>query len=150
MAEGRIRPVALALVFRGEEILVEVGLDHVEAYTFSRPLGGTIEFGERGEEAIARELREEIGAEADVLGQFATIENLFTYEGELGHEIVLVYECTLRDPSFYERDAWEAPEPALNTTHHVAWKHPERFRPRGDEILYPGALVELLTPGRPD
>jgi 8-oxo-dGTP pyrophosphatase MutT (NUDIX family) len=144
MAEGRIRPVALALVFRGEEILVEEGLDQVKGLSFSRLLGGTIEFGERGEEAIVRELREEIGAEADVVARVATIENLFTYEGELGHEIVLVYECTLRDPSFYERDAWEAPEPALNTTHQVAWKHPDRFT-RGHEILYPEEVLARAT-----
>lgn len=72
------------LIRRGDEILVEAGRDEAKGETFFRLLGGTIEFGERGADALRRELLEELGAEVDVGRHLATLENLFTYEGEPG------------------------------------------------------------------
>ena len=43
---------------------------------FYRPLGGVIEFGERGAETVARELKEEIGA--DVLHHISREDPLAT------------------------------------------------------------------------
>ena len=84
MAES-IRPMALALIWRGQEILVEEGRDEIKRETFFRLLGGGIEFGEKGADALQRELREELGVETDVERYLTTVENVFTYEGEPGH-----------------------------------------------------------------
>ena len=57
------------------------------------PWGGTIEFGERSEQTAIRELREEreeIGAEIKSLRLLGTLENIFTLDGNTGHEIVMV------------------------------------------------------------
>jgi ADP-ribose pyrophosphatase YjhB (NUDIX family) len=143
--DPRVRPLALALIRRGNDILVERGRDARKGETFFRLLGGTIEFGERGAEAIRRELREELASEIEVNAVVATFENLFTWEGNVGHEIILVFECALNDASLYLLDEWEAHEetPAGSVRHEVAWKSVDSFGP-GLERLYPTALITLL------
>ena len=144
--QGRIRTQALALIRRGDRILVERCHDWVKDEWFFRLLGGTVEFGEKAPDTLRRELLEELGAESDVGRLLATIENIFTFGGAAGHEICLVYECTLRDERFYELDEWQAEEttPDGPMTHDVAWKRIESFGGDG-EILYPDELVGLLS-----
>jgi ADP-ribose pyrophosphatase YjhB (NUDIX family) len=139
---GRIRPLALAVIRRGAEILVEEGQDTVKDETFFRLLGGTIEFGERGADAIRRELHEELGADSEVESLVGTLENIFTFEGEPGHEVALIYACSLRDERLYSLDAWEAQEGSV--THRLSWKDLDSFR-AGAHILYPEGLLALLA-----
>jgi 8-oxo-dGTP pyrophosphatase MutT (NUDIX family) len=143
--ESGIRIQALALVRQGDRILVEKGRDDVKDETFFRLLGGTVEFGETGAETLLRELQEELGAEADVSRLIATIENLFTYEGEAEHEICLVYECTLREEALYGLDEWDAHEETAGgvVVHPVSWRAISSFGP-GCAVLYPVELRELL------
>jgi ADP-ribose pyrophosphatase YjhB (NUDIX family) len=145
-SESRIRTQALALIRRGDRILVERCHDWVKDEWFCRLLGGTVEFGEKAPETVRRELLEELGAEADVGRLLATIENIFTFGGAAGHEICLVYECSLRDERFYELDEWQAEEitPDGPMTHDVAWKPVDAFGSEG-EILYPDELFGLLS-----
>jgi 8-oxo-dGTP pyrophosphatase MutT (NUDIX family) len=144
--EPRIRILALALIRRGDRILVEKGRDETKDETFFRLLGGTVEFGETGANTLRRELREELAADADVGRLVATIENLFTYEGEAAHEICLVYECSLRDERLYELDEWDAHEETASgvVTHPVSWREIDSFG-TGPDILYPEDLLELLV-----
>ena len=137
--------MALALVRHGDRILVEKGRDEVKDETFFRLLGGTVEFGEKSAEAVRRELLEELGAEADVGRLVATIENLFTYEGEQAHEICLVYQCSLRDERFYAVEEWDAEEatPGAVIVRSVSWRAIDSFGP-GRDIFYPEQLLELL------
>jgi ADP-ribose pyrophosphatase YjhB (NUDIX family) len=141
----RIRPLALALIRKGDEILVEEGRDEVKNETFFRLLGGVIELGEKGADAVRRELGEELGAECDVKGLVATLENVFTYEGEPSHEIVLIFECSLHDDSLYALSEWEAHETTRDgvITHKLAWRRLDSFHSAGD-ILYPEGLQALL------
>jgi ADP-ribose pyrophosphatase YjhB (NUDIX family) len=60
-----------------------------------RPPGGMIKFGQRSKDCIVREIREELQAEVKDLRHVGTIENIFEYEGELGHEIVLFMKPSL-------------------------------------------------------
>ncbi len=100
----RIRPLALAVVRRGDRVFVNESYDTVKEETFFRPLGGKIEFGERGCEAVVREFREEIDAALSNVRYLAMFENLFSYEGQPGHEIVLMYEADFPDKTMYERE----------------------------------------------
>jgi ADP-ribose pyrophosphatase YjhB (NUDIX family) len=138
--------MALALIRRGQEILVEEGRDERKNETFFRLLGGRIDFGERGADAVQRELREELGVETDVERHLTTIENLFTYEDEPRHEIALVYECRLRDRHLYAVDAWEAVEtiPGGSIMHRVCWMEVAAFV-SGSAILYPDGAAALVV-----
>ncbi|MBU4225503.1 MAG: NUDIX domain-containing protein [Chloroflexi bacterium] len=63
MHSEKIRPIAICVCCHKDKILVAEGHDSKKNQTFYRPLGGTIEFGERGEETVRREFVEEIGTE---------------------------------------------------------------------------------------
>jgi NADH pyrophosphatase NudC (nudix superfamily) len=81
MKEDKVRPIAICVCRDGERILVAEYFDRKKEQTFYRPLGGTIEFGERGEEAVRRELHEEIAADLGEVRYLGMLENIYTYEG---------------------------------------------------------------------
>jgi 8-oxo-dGTP pyrophosphatase MutT (NUDIX family) len=141
MQPEHIRPLALGIVWRGDALLVFEGYDRVKDEVFYRPLGGGIEFGEYSQQAILREFREELGAELNGLRYMATLENIFTCDGQGGHEIVLLYEATLADPSFYEREAFTVHEESERFV--ARWVPLRRFVAEG-LLLYPDGLLELL------
>lgn len=64
---------------------------------FHRLIGGSVELGESHHDTIRREVFEELGAAIEDLRFLTTIENVFTVDGELGHEIVFLYSGRL-DP----------------------------------------------------
>lgn len=62
---------------------------------FDRLIGGGVELGETHQEAIIREVDEELGARILDLTHLGMVENIFRYNGELGHEIVALYSGRL-------------------------------------------------------
>src|SRR5262245_7803885 len=101
----RIRPLAICVFRHNDKILVAEGYDPVKGETFYRPLGGGIEFGERSDEAICREIMEELNLEVDrnSLKYLGTLENIFTFNGTPGHEIVQVYDGALIESGPYDQ-----------------------------------------------
>ena len=110
MHAEKIRPIAICVCRDGDRILVAEGRDSKKNQVFYRPLGGMIEFGERGEETVTRELMEEIGATLTDVRYLGTLENIFVYEGRRGHEIVLVYDGKLADRSLYQNEVIQGDE----------------------------------------
>ena len=137
----RIRPVAMCIFRRGDDILVIEAFDSVKSQTFYRPLGGGIEFGETSAAAVVREVREEVGAEISQLRYVGALENIFTYEGAPGHEIVQVHEGRFLDHALYAKTPSIGTE-SDGTTFRALWKPLESFS--SNAPLYPDGLRELL------
>ena len=142
MKPREIRPIVIC-IFRDEDrLFVTEGYDSFKKETFYRPLGGAIEFGERSRESIVREIREEMDAEIKDLTYIGTIENIFTYDGKPGHEIVLIYEASFVDSLLYRLKSVRLKD---NGDWLVAmWKPMADFR-SGSAILYPEGLLDLLS-----
>ena len=149
MTQQHIRALAICVFRSHNRIFVAEGYDSVKDEVFYRPLGGSIEFGEHSEEAAVRELREEIDAEINDLRYLGTIENLFTFEGQPGHEIVVVYEGKFVDRSLYDKPYVygheDGPIQGSLVSFKALWKPLDEFR-QGRYPLYPEGLLELLTP----
>ena len=139
-----IRPIAICLFRHDGKILVFEGYDPRKDETFYRPLGGGIEFGERSVDTIRRELREEIGAEVRNLVYLGTLENIFTFDGKPGHEIVQVYDGVLTESGLYEQAVILGHEADVEEHFRAMWKSLDEFGP-GESILYPDGLLEMLS-----
>ncbi|MGE0060315.1 MAG: NUDIX hydrolase [Dehalococcoidia bacterium] len=140
---NRIRPIALVLFRRDDgAVLVAPGYDRIKEQQFYRPLGGEIEFGELAEAAARREILEELAAEVGDLRLLGVFENIFTFLGASGHELVWVFEGSFVDQSFTERDVVYALEG--DATFEVHWVPMQRFID-GEVPLYPEGLLGVLT-----
>ena len=98
-----IRPIVLGLAIRDGKLLVSEGYDSKKDSHFYRCLGGGIEFQETSEEALKREFMEEIGIEINVKNLLGVAENIFTYEGKKGHELVFMYEIEIPEKLYKEK-----------------------------------------------
>jgi 8-oxo-dGTP pyrophosphatase MutT (NUDIX family) len=110
-------------------------------HSYCRPLGGGIEFGETSAEAIVREIREELRAEITNLRLIGTLENIFTYLGSPGHEIIQIYDGEFVDHGLYELPYLLGAE-SDGTAFKAFWRDPSYFS--ASLPLYPGGLAELL------
>ncbi|WP_410672658.1 NUDIX hydrolase [Amycolatopsis sp. cmx-4-68] len=135
-----IRTIVLAVIRRGEALLVFEGRDDVKGETYYRPLGGGVEFGEGSAAALEREFREELDAEILVKERLGVLENVFTWRGHPGHEVAFLYEAVFADPRFYDRDEMKI----LDDPATARWVPLADFRD-GSKILYPRGLIELLS-----
>lgn len=97
-----IRVLALAVVKKDGHVLVIQGYDPKNEELFYRLPGGGVDFGETGEAAVKREFMEEMGLELIVEKQLGVTENIFTFSGKPGHEIVLLYAARLSDEAMQE------------------------------------------------
>ncbi len=147
MASNRIRPIAICVFRKDERILVAEGYDSTkEQPLYYRPLGGGIEFGEYAGEAVTREIWEEIGAEVINLEYLGVLENIFTLEGEIGHEIVFVYRAEFKDGAMYETTSIygkDDTEDGSLQSFEALWKPISEFQ-SGQARLVPEGLLELL------
>lgn len=144
MTPSRIRPLALCLFRHAGRILVGNAYDTVKQDHYCRPLGGGIEFGERGAQAVVREIREELGAEIEDVRWLGTLENLFTCEGEAGHEIVLIYDAVFADRSLYDRMVLHGHEQDAAVEAFTAeWKSLDELA-AGPVRLVPDGLIAFL------
>jgi ADP-ribose pyrophosphatase YjhB (NUDIX family) len=140
---GAIRVIALAVFRRGDEILFEEGWDSVSASAFARPLGGGVEFGETSVQAVRREMREELGVELARASLLGVIENLFSFNGVPGHEVVFIYETAVEgDTLTGQAEIWgeESPGAEGNALFRLSWRRLNDDSAR----LVPQGLREML------
>lgn len=141
MSEPRIRPLALCLFRHRGRILVNQGYDTIKGQSYFRPIGGGIEYGETGAEAVVREVREELGAEVSSIVRVGVFENIFTYNGRPGHEIVLIFDGRFCDEALYDRDLIVGVE-SDGEPFEARWHGSESFS--AHTPLYPEGLSDLL------
>jgi len=139
---SRIRPIAICIIQYQAKILVFKGWDEVKQSGFYRPLGGGIEFGETAQDAVRRELAEEIGAQLSDVRYLFTLENIFTCNGKAGHEIVLVFAADLVDSHLYSAETISGHEDS-GEPFQAIWKPLSDFY-NGNNVLYPDGLLPRL------
>jgi 8-oxo-dGTP pyrophosphatase MutT (NUDIX family) len=144
--KNRVRAIAICVFCNGDRLLVAEGFDEVKNQKFYRPLGGTIEFGEYSAETVRRELMEEIQAEVTDLEYLGTLENIFTFNGHNGHEIVFIYDGKFTDQGLYTQEVLRGDEAGVGFK--AIWINLHEVGP-GSPPLYPTGLAELLRKSRP-
>jgi 8-oxo-dGTP pyrophosphatase MutT (NUDIX family) len=145
MKKHKIRPIAICVFRYGDRILVSQSIDPVKQEWFYRPLGGGIDFGEYSQEAIVREIREELGVEIQQVQLLGVLENVFVYDGKPGHEIVFVYDAELENQDWYHQSELTAHEG--EESFKAYWVGLSDIE-TGCIPLYPTGLMELLTGDR--
>ncbi|SFL58945.1 NUDIX domain-containing protein [Gracilibacillus orientalis] len=142
MKKGLIRPIVICLFSNNDSILVAEGYDSIKKQYFYRPIGGGIEYGELSSDALIREVQEEIEKEITNLKYLGTIENIFTYNGDIGHEVVMVYDASFVDDSLYKINSFEGKEDD-GTSFKLFWKPLSEFE-NGQLRIVPESLMTLI------
>jgi 8-oxo-dGTP pyrophosphatase MutT (NUDIX family) len=139
--EGQIRVLALGLIKKGDRAFISQGYDPVKKTTFYRAMGGGVDFGETSLEALKREFQEEIAAQLTNISYLGCLENLFTFNGKQGHEILQVYQGDFVDAKFYELESLVFAEGDRQKT--ALWVDIARFK-SGELLLVPEPFLEFL------
>jgi len=134
-----IRPIVLGILIRNNKLLVSEGVDNVKNNHFYRCLGGGIEFTETSQEALKREFMEEIGININVQDCLGFYENIFTYNGKQGHELVFFYKIDISDNDYQEE--YEMTEEGKKDI--AKWIDISEFK-NGNKILYPEAMFKYI------
>jgi ADP-ribose pyrophosphatase YjhB (NUDIX family) len=142
---GYIRAKVVCVFRNGNRILVGAAYDPTEQELFYCPPRGRIEFGETSEAALRREMKEELGTEIENPELLGVLENLFTFDGQRGHEIVFVYDAELADRSLYSLDQFEGRE-SNGQSFNAIWLNLDSIGPDTPSV-YPDGLIEMVTGG---
>lgn len=135
------RANALGLLRKDDHILLEEqkGVHSKGIGYFYRPIGGTIELGERSYETLIREYKEELNVEIAIKRYIHCLENIYEINGRIGHEITQIYEVEFKDELLYKKDTFQVVEGSRITQ--------AKWISLGDIeslILYPNGLQELI------
>jgi len=121
---------------RDGALLVSVGVNQA-GELFQRPLGGHVELGERAQGTIEREIAEEIGQELTGVRLAGVLENIFSWDGVIQHEVVFVFSAGFADEAAYEVTDQAVRDAASPTR--VIWRPARATTPP----LYPDGVGEL-------
>lgn len=117
---SRIRLKSLAWIEDDHSLFVVRNHDVVKGDDYYRPIGGSVNFGERTADALVREVGEELGTRISITGNPMIVENIFVCDGVPGHEIDYIYPARFEDPGFYTRKIYPLREDT-GTTFEAMW-----------------------------
>jgi 8-oxo-dGTP pyrophosphatase MutT (NUDIX family) len=142
--EQRIKTKAIGLHWRGNRLLAAEVPDDSGRIKGVRPLGGSVEFGERADVAVVREFREELEIDVTVVGAPLVAENIYMHEGTLGHEVLFIYEVAFPAGAFsgQERIAFCEDD---GTPCFAGWYDLDTLNGPGQLALFPDGLKDLLA-----
>lgn len=118
---GQFNYRVAAVIMRRDEVLLQIIGD--QSY-WCLP-GGRVDFGESGEEAMRREIVEELGVELRIERLLWVVENIYRQRGVRFHEASLYYLASLPEdsPEAAATAPWKTLEedgtPLLNQWHRV-------------------------------
>ncbi len=131
MKNPKLRAEVMILNDDHSKVLVQCDLRE----TFYRFPGGSIEFGETAEEAIARELMEEYDLKIDVQELAVVSEHIFEWNNEKGHHCTLLHWGTVQERVTNEIRHKEHEDIIL------IWKSIEELK---NKPTYPDGIVSYL------
>jgi len=111
MAGQKIKVKAMGLFVADGRMLVMDCFDSVKREPYFRLLGGQVEFGERADETLRREMQEELGTAVEVEALLDVVQSVFTYNGRPHHEVVFIHQARFVDASFNAREDLRNIEP---------------------------------------
>ncbi|QTA37912.1 NUDIX domain-containing protein [Thermosipho ferrireducens] len=134
-----IRNTVRGIIRRGDEILVVEEKDEIKGKYYYLP-GGGIEFLEKSDDAIYREIREELECEIHNIKYKVTIENLFEINGIKCHEMCRIYELKVSEEMYQKEE--------INITADIfpniaKWVNIKEFKEK-KKVLYPEKLIDML------
>ncbi|WP_062231002.1 NUDIX domain-containing protein [Aureimonas sp. N4] len=138
----RIKTKVIGLAFQDGRLLAFEVTDDLGRLRGVRPLGGSIEYGETREDALAREFREELDTRIEITGDWTVFESLYEKDGETRHEFLFAAPIRLLDCDIPTDGGVIYPE-GDGTLCTARWFEIEALA-RGEPRLFPGALLPFL------
>lgn len=114
---------------------------HTGDETYYRPLGGSIELGEKSAHTVIREFQEELHTEVEITNYLGCLENIFHLDGEIGHEIIQLYSLRLLDMSLYEMEKMNIQDE--QTVSYAKWIPITAFIQK-KKVLYPDGILNYI------
>lgn len=114
---------------------------HTGDETYYRPLGGSIELGEKSAHTVIREFQEELHTEVEITNYLGCLENIFHLDGEIGHEIIQLYSLRLLDTSLYEMEKMNIQDE--QTVSYAKWIPITAFIQK-EKVLYPDGILNYI------
>ncbi|HDR7793439.1 TPA: NUDIX hydrolase [Bacillus luti] len=133
------RAKAFGIALHHDRLLVQEY--HTCDETYYRPLGGSIELGEKSVDTVIREFKEELHIEIDIINYLGCLENIFHLDEEIGHEIIQLYSLRLLDTSLYEMEIMHIQDD--QTTSYAKWIPISAFTQK-EKVLYPDGILNCI------
>ncbi|KEK21845.1 NUDIX hydrolase [Bacillus gaemokensis] len=134
------RAKAFGIALHNEHILVQEYRTESEIYY--RPLGGSIELGEKSTETVIREYKEELNAQVEITAYLGCLENIFYIDEEIGHEIIQLYSLRFIDTLLYEIEIIPIIDGEPDA--YAKWIPIAAFLNQ-EKVLYPNGLTGFLA-----
>lgn len=114
---------------------------HTDDETYYRPLGGSIELGEKSAHTVIREFKEELHTEVEITNYLGCLENIFHLDGEIAHEIIQLYSLRLLDTSLYKMEKVKIQDE--QTVSYAKWIPLTAFI-QEKKVLYPDGILTYI------
>ncbi|WP_144612253.1 NUDIX hydrolase [Bacillus cereus] len=134
-------PRAKAFGFATHQGCLLVQEYHTTDETYYRPLGGSIELGEKSAHTVIREFQEELHTEVEICNYLGCLENIFHLDEEIGHEIIQLYSVRLLDTSLYEMKKMNIQD--AQTVSYAKWIPITAFIQK-EKVLYPDGILNYI------
>lgn len=138
-----IRAKVVCVLWNSERMLLIQATDPHDGRAFLLPPGGGVEFGETLDQAVLREIFEEVGIQLPEAKRLGMLENVFQFAGSMEHELVFVYEAHCAEQAICRLDELVITE-SNGATFPARWYTLAEVAATGLP-LFPEGLVGLLN-----